>query len=623
VRWSSVPIVLVVAMLLGSVLIPARQTWRIMQLLRETTTVIEPVRLLGSRLELGLSVEAAAIEAYALTGDPVQRARYVAAAADDDRRLVAIETLARSLDAAALERAAAVRSRVGEWREINRALVEGRSRQAPLADVRRAREASYVSALGHVTRLASYLAAEESARQELIRGSEQTGLVVNASLVFVALGAVIAVGALSHRERRLTGILQRRVEEEAALREAAEALAAAFTIDDVTQQIARTALDATRARGAFVEQIGSAAGGQPLTLVVRASAGVGVPAMGATAPCAGSYSELVLEGREPVLVADLARAGRSCTAATMVEAGSPAIVVPLGDPGAPLGALFIVGAPGALFRPDDLVRIRTFGHLAELAYEKVRLLDEAREGRLALERVMQSRSRLMRGFSHDVKNPLGAADGYASLLSDGLFGALSVEQRERVERIRSSIGTALGLIDDLHELARTEAGHIVLTPAPVDLAELVRAIGEQYRAAAEARGLSLLVEERSEPLRVETDRARVQQIVANLLSNAIKYTADGSVALRVGREPGEQQDETAGWAAIEVRDTGRGIPAEKQHVIFEEFVRLDSGDQPGVGLGLAISQKLAQALGGRITVHSEGAGGSTFVLRLPLREPDA
>jgi signal transduction histidine kinase len=412
-----------------------------------------------------------------------------------------------------------------------------------------------------------------------------------------------------------------RARREAALREAAEALAAAFTVEEVTRQIARTALGAMPARGAFVEEIVAAAGEEAERVVVRAAAGDGVPAVGSAVPFAGSYMERVLAAREPVIIADVVHAERPSMAAATAEPGCSAIVVPLGNAAAPIGALFVVSDPRTLFTPDHLTRADTFGHLAALAYEKVRLLDEAREGRAELERVMSSRSRLMRGFSHDVKNPLGAADGYAALLSDGIFGPLDAAQAAGIERIRGCIRTALGLIDDLHELARAETGNLVLSPEPLELRDLARQTGEEYRAAAEAAGLSLSVEVTREPLVVETDRARVRQVVSNLLSNAIKYTDAGSVTLRTRREPADDAGETGGWAAIDVSDTGRGIPPGQLDVIFDEFTRVGTDDRPGAGLGLAISQKLAQAMGGRISVRSEVGRGSTFTLRLPFPGP--
>ena len=359
-----------------------------------------------------------------------------------------------------------------------------------------------------------------------------------------------------------------------------------------------------------------------MALVVQATAGSSVPPLRSTTPYSGSYTDLVLQSGGPMLVSDLARAERSCAACAVSDAAGSAIVVPLAHTAGPVGALFVVGPPGQRFDADDVDRARTFGHLAALAYEKVRLLDEAREGRRELERVMKSRSRLMRGFSHDVKNPLGAADGYAELLAADIYGPLSAEQRESVERLRRAIQCALALIDDLHDLARSEADHVMLSPRPVDLGELLRASGEEYRAAARARGLSLSVEPAAEALIVETDQVRVRQIVSNLLSNAIKYTPSGSVALRVQRCPLGPDGDAADWAAVEVVDTGPGIPATAREIIFEEFVRLGTGDRSGAGLGLAISQRLAHALGGRITVQSEVGRGSTFTLWLPLRRKD-
>ena len=420
-------------------------------------------------------------------------------------------------------------------------------------------------------------------------------------------------------ERRTLEEATQRAVQEVALREAAEALAAAFTVDEVTQQIARTALEATKARGAFVEQIvvGATAGSE--TAIVGASAGEGVPAVGSMATFAGSCTERVLKGNEPVLIPDVSHAEWSCMVTATAEDRCSAVVVPLGHAGGPVGALFVVSAAGVPFSPDDLTRAQTFGHLAALAYEKVRLLDESLNGRRELERVMRSRSRLMRGFSHDVKNPLGAADGYAALLADGILGPLAAAQAEGIERIRGCIHSALSLIDDLHELGRAETGNLVLSFEPVDLPQLVRASGDEFRAAAEASRLSLSVEVGPDPLVVDVDRARVRQIIGNLISNAIKYTAQGSITLRARRQTRALSGATADWALIEVSDTGRGIAVEKLDAIFEEFIRVGTDETSGAGLGLAISQRLAQALGGQITVTSQPGHGSIFTLWLPVR----
>ena len=419
-------------------------------------------------------------------------------------------------------------------------------------------------------------------------------------------------------ERKALLEIELRATSEIALREAAEALAGAFTVDDVTQQIAQSALEATEACGAFVEIIDSARDGSGI-LVVRGVAGIDVPLMGATREYAGSSAEQAINSDDPAATTSLATGYPVDSTRSPNVESSPTMVLPINDSKGPIAALFIIGTGRDHFSPEDTRRARTIAHLATLAYEKVRLLNEARDGRDELERVMKSRQRLMRGFSHDVKNPLGAADGYADLLSAGIYGELSVDQRETVQRMRRSIRRALDLIDDLHELARAETGTIEIRSEPVDLAQLVATSGDEYRGAADAAGLPLTVNVAENLPMVETDAVRVRQIVGNLISNAIKYTSTGAINLRVQRYPSRMIRNVPAWIDIEVADTGIGIPSDKKDQIFEEFSRLRTSDRPGAGLGLAISKRLAEALGGQILVSSEVDRGSTFTLRIPLK----
>jgi signal transduction histidine kinase len=784
---------LLVATLVGSVLIPALETRRIMRLLREITEVIEPARILSWQLESGLAMEYSALQGFALSGDSVLLRRYRMIADDETSRLAALERLAPRLGPEAVGRTADVRRRITRWQELNRALFDGQLSREQFSVAAQAQRALRDSIISEIDRLPSQLSAEAAARTEQVRGHEWGSLFVNAGLVLLALAAMVAVVALTLRERRLAAILQRRVQEESALRQvgralsaaatieeamrrivegtmattrafgayvefvsfeddavraaalvgsgvttflstrmersgsltdeararrsptliaevdgierrlppevaaacvsctglvvpllsseetfgalvllrdattgafgederrqmgllgdlaaavlrrvevertvlveaqqqathetalrtAAEAFAGAFTVDDVTQQIARSALDATQAQGVYVEHVSHTPDGS-FAVVVRGESGSGVPALGTRRAYAGSYTEQAINIGEPVLVSDLPGADRSAPDSAPIDTADSTIVLPLGQPGAPIGALFIVGATQGRVR-SDVGWAHTFSHLAALAYEKVRLLDEAREGRLELERLMRSRQRLMRGFSHDVKNPLGAADGYAELLSAGIYGELTAEQRESIQRIRRSIHRALDLIDDLNELARAETGNIALRRQVVDLGDLVRTSGDEYRGAANASGLSLTVDVAEDLPTVETDGARVRQIVGNLLSNAIKYTKAGSVVLRVRAYPAETVGSARGWVHFDVIDTGLGIPADKRDIIFEEFSRLGANDRAGAGLGLAISKRLAEALGGQITVESEVGCGSTFTLRLPIHVPD-
>jgi PAS domain S-box-containing protein len=243
--------------------------------------------------------------------------------------------------------------------------------------------------------------------------------------------------------------------------------------------------------------------------------------------------------------------------------------------------------------------------------------EEAEHRRELLERVEQSRARLIRGFTHDVKNPLGAADGRLQLLNMDLLGPLSEEQRDAVEKVRRSIRSALDLIDDLIEVARGEAGRIEVTAGALSVEPLVAEIVEEYRGRAETRQLRLTVREGADLPLVESDARRLRQVLGNLLSNAIKYTPQGGHVEvlangcdRYGSGPGE-------WVCITVRDNGPGIPEDRQELLFREFSRLEPGATDGAGLGLAISHSIATALGGDLTVRSVPDHGSAFTLWVP------
>lgn len=267
----------------------------------------------------------------------------------------------------------------------------------------------------------------------------------------------------------------------------------------------------------------------------------------------------------------------------------------------------------------------------EAEAERTRILErerlaraEADRRRAELEHIARSRARLIRGFSHDVKNPLGAADGFLQLMEEGTLGELTPRQQESVARVRNAIRTALELIDDLLTVARAQAGEIEVEPEPTDLLSLLRTVSESYQARAAAEELELTTELPAALPTIVTDPARVRQILDNLLSNAIKFTDRGGITISarvsdVGPDMNGSARRAGPWLAISVSDTGRGIPPEKKHLLFQEFGRVSQSENAeGSGIGLSISQKIAHALGGRITVESEIGKGSTFTLWLPV-----
>lgn len=281
-----------------------------------------------------------------------------------------------------------------------------------------------------------------------------------------------------------------------------------------------------------------------------------------------------------------------------------------------LGAAVLVARLGSRYRALALRFGENEARFRQIAEREraARAVVELREAEL--ERVTASRNRLLRGFTHDVKNPLGAADGYLSLLEGGIFGEVAEKARATVTSARRLIGQALELIKQLLEIAQAEAGELEVLEQPTDVVELVRDVTDSFQGQAAAKSQTLRAEFSCGVPTIETDPGRLRQIIGNLVSNAVKYTPNGGhIAVRVGLG----SDETTPGVAeliIAVSDDGPGIPQEKLPMLFKEFTRFHPGLADGAGIGLAISQKIAQALGAEIAVESALERGSTFSLRL-------
>lgn len=299
--------------------------------------------------------------------------------------------------------------------------------------------------------------------------------------------------------------------------------------------------------------------------------------------------------------------------------------VPVRDPsGHVLGSFCAID-----FKPHDwsALEVDTMKELAKSAEREVAIrhwmreqqlmMDRERNARLDLEKMMDSRARLMRGFTHDVKNPLGAADGFLTLMQEEIMGAMTEPQHDSITRIRGSIQTALGLIDELIEIARAESHELDTDSEPVDLARVMDDLASEYRAQAEAQGLTISATAPETLPDLESDDSRIRQILSNLISNAVKYTRHGSIAIEARFEPECNALGGKPCIGVAVRDTGVGISQENMHMLFDEFTRFSPEQSEGAGLGLAISQRVASALGGIILVDSTPDHGSTFTLMLP------
>lgn len=242
-----------------------------------------------------------------------------------------------------------------------------------------------------------------------------------------------------------------------------------------------------------------------------------------------------------------------------------------------------------------------------------RAKEQADEARDAAREALATRSRFLAAMSHELRTPINAIIGYNDLLLLDLYGPMNRAQTQGVERSQRAARHLAELVNDILDLSKIEAGKIELQPDDVHLPALLDDVLTTVRPLAAERDTVLEVEAEQCTERVRTDPRRVRQILLNLLSNAIKFGDGNPVRVRCSSRD-------RGAAVIEVRDHGRGIPAEALERIFEEFVQLEDG-RGGTGLGLPISRRLAEALGGSLSTESVAGEGSTFRLVLPAQLP--
>ncbi len=245
-------------------------------------------------------------------------------------------------------------------------------------------------------------------------------------------------------------------------------------------------------------------------------------------------------------------------------------------------------------------------------------LAELSERNVALFEANKLKSQFLSNVSHELRTPLASIIGFAELLREAA-SAEGGRLHRFAENIMSSGRMLLGLINDLLDLAKIEAGKLKLHPTSIDLKELAQNLVDFIRPLADKKSLQLVADLPDEIPLISSDPGRIQQILYNLLSNAVKFTPEGGlVELRLGRHGDEH-------VFVRVRDTGIGIPEADLPRVFEKFRQLDGSmtrEHSGTGLGLAISKELVTLLAGRIEVTSEVDKGSAFTVILPIAAPE-
>jgi signal transduction histidine kinase len=322
-----------------------------------------------------------------------------------------------------------------------------------------------------------------------------------------------------------------------------------------------------------------------------------------------------VERRTPIQIPDI-QSDPSATLDVILRAGFRALLfVPLLGTDRIVGALVVRRKQPGEFPNSTVELLQTFAAQSVLAIQNARLFRELEDKSRQLQVASEHKSQFVSSVSHELRTPLNAIIGLTEMMVSNAARFGTEKAQEPLQRVHRAGTHLLGLINQVLDLSKIEAGKLELNPQSVVLVPLIEEVVGTARQLAEQNKNRLVVEAQENLGQLTVDAMRLRQILLNLLSNACKFTKEGEVALRA-RRVAKGRD----WIEIAVADTGIGMTAEQQAKLFEEFSQAEGSTAQrygGTGLGLAITRKLAHMMGGDVTVTSEPGKGSVFTVRLP------
>ena len=320
----------------------------------------------------------------------------------------------------------------------------------------------------------------------------------------------------------------------------------------------------------------------------------------------------LLEGRA-IHIADVKADPEYAFEAQKFDAYRTILGVPMLRESVPIGVLTLIRSEPRPFTDKQIELVSTFADQAAIAIENVRLFDEIQDKSRQLEIASQHKSQFLANMSHELRTPLNAILGYTELIADGVYGEPSEKMVAVLKRLESNGKHLLGLINDVLDLSKIEAGQLVLELSDYSLEDITQTVRSTLEPLAADKKLAFKVEVAPKIPPGHGDGRRLTQVLINLVGNAIKFTDAGEVVIAARA--------TDGSFHLSVRDTGPGISAADQAKLFQEFQQADNAitrKKGGTGLGLAISKRIVEMHGGKIWVELQVGQGSTFSLTLPV-----
>jgi GAF domain-containing protein len=429
----------------------------------------------------------------------------------------------------------------------------------------------------------------------------------------IAIENVRLFDEVQARTRELT----QSVEELRALGEVTQAVNSTLDLETVLSTIVAKAVQLSNTHAGVIYVFDE----QDQTLRVRATYGLSEELIAAIRdqPAAAASEALrqAIRDRQPQEIADILDEPPSLVREISMRAGFRArLVVPLVSSDRVVGALAIRRKQPGNFPKETIQLLQTFAAQSVLAIQNARLFAEIEDKSRQLQLASEHKSQFVASMSHELRTPLNAIIGLTEMMVTNAARFGTEKAMEPLQRVHRAGTHLLGLINQVLDLSKIEAGKLELNPQTVQLVPLIDEVAGTARQLAHEKQNRLVVEVQESLGALTVDPMRLRQILLNLLSNACKFTKEGEVKLRASRISNGRHG-----IELSVSDTGIGMTPEQQAKLFEEFSQADATTAQrfgGTGLGLAITRKLARMMGGDVTVASEPGKGSVFTVRLPV-----